>query len=163
MHVMRAPRTNNSQLFFAALRRSFASNWITWLSAFERRAADSAARRRRIAALVQPLSKELDMPADHASGRFALLLNGLSRKAYPLGTTAALSLLISTAAHAVQCLDTRTTAPMVLAQAVTVSSANACILDESNMRAASGSCQRSATPEPATGAPNLPAQQPASR
>jgi hypothetical protein len=52
---------------------------------------------------------------------------------------------------------------VVFAQAATVSSANACILDESNMRAAAGSCQRSAKPEPATGAPDLPAQQPASR
>jgi hypothetical protein len=109
------------------------------------------------------LSKDLQMPADHASGRFALLLNGLSRKAFPLGSTAALSLLISTAAHADQCLYTRTSAAMVLAQATTVSTANACILDEGNMRAASGSCRTSATPAPITGTPFLPAQQSATR
>lgn len=111
---------------------------------------------------LQPGSKGLHMPADHASGRFALLLNGLSRKAFPLGTTAALSLLISTAAHADQCLYIKTGGAMAVAQATTVSSSNACILDEDNMRAAS-SCRSSARPAPSAGAPHLPAQQPATR
>lgn len=103
------------------------------------------------------------MPADHASGRFALLMNAMSRKAFPLGTTAALSLLISTAAHADQCFSTRTSPAMVVAQATTVSPANACILDDSTMRKASGACGPSVTREAASGVAALPVQQPAAR
>jgi hypothetical protein len=102
------------------------------------------------------------MPADHESGRFALLMNAWSRRAFPLGTTAALSLMISTAAHAEQCFDTRNNRPMVVAQATTVSPASACILDESTMRRTSGVCRASVRPD-ASGARALPAQQSAAR
>jgi hypothetical protein len=102
------------------------------------------------------------MPADHASGRFALLMNAMSRKTFPLGTTAALSLLISTAAHADQCLSTRGSDVMVVAQATTVSPANACILEDGTMRRASGACGLSVKLTTVSGAA-LPAQQPAAR
>ncbi len=102
------------------------------------------------------------MPADHASGHFALLMNAWSRKAFPLGTTAALSLMISTAAHAEQCFDTRSSRTLVLAQATTVSPASACILDESTMRRTSDACRVSAR-QNASGAIALPAQQAAAR
>jgi hypothetical protein len=103
-----------------------------------------------------------DMPADHESGRFALLMNAWSRRAFPLGTTAALSLMISTAAHAEQCFDTRSSRPMVVAQAATVPPASACILDESTMRRTSAIC-RASVRQDASGTPALPAQQPVTR
>ncbi len=103
------------------------------------------------------------MPADHASGRFALLMNAMSRRAFPIGTTAALSLMISTAAHADQCFDTRSSPAMVVAQATTVSSATACILDDGTMRRAAGGCRSSVRLPDAAGASALPAQQPAAR
>ena len=103
------------------------------------------------------------MPADHASGRFALLMNVMSRKAFPLGTTAALSLLISTAAHADQCFSTRNSDAMVVAQATTVSSSNACILDDGPMQKTSGACGPSVKRKNASGVAALPAQQPAAR
>ena len=103
------------------------------------------------------------MPADHASGRFALLMNAMSRKAFPLGTTAALSLLISTAAHADQCFLTSSSDVMVVAEATTVSPANACILDDSTMRKASGACGPSVERKGAYGVAKLPVQQPATR
>jgi hypothetical protein len=99
------------------------------------------------------------MPADHASGRFALLMNAMSRRAFPIGTTAALSLMISTAAHADQCFDTRSSTAMVVAQATTVSSATACILDDGTMRRAAGSCRSSVRLPNAAGASASPAQQ----
>jgi hypothetical protein len=103
------------------------------------------------------------MPADHASGRFALLMNAMSRKAFPLGTTAALSLVISTAAHADQCFATRSSDTTVVAQAAPVSSANACILDDGNMRKTSAACRPSITLRDPPGVTDLPAQQPAAR
>jgi hypothetical protein len=112
---------------------------------------------------MQPSSKGADMPADHESGRFALLMNAWSRKAFPLGTTAALSLMISNAAHAEQCFDTRSNRAMVVAQAATVSPASACILDESTMRKAAAPCSASAKRDPASDVAGLPAQQPAAR
>lgn len=83
------------------------------------------------------------MPADHGSGRFALLMNAWSRKAFPLGTTAALSLMISTAAHAGQCFDTGRSRTLVVAPVP--SPANACILDKSTMRRTSGACRATAS------------------
>lgn len=103
------------------------------------------------------------MPADHASGRFALLMNAMSRKAFPLGTTAALSLLISTAAHAEQCVYAKTSDVMVVAQATTVSPADACILDEGTMRRAATTCGASAKRDSASNVAGLPAQQSAAR
>jgi uncharacterized protein (UPF0261 family) len=103
------------------------------------------------------------MPADHASGRFALLMNAMSRKAFPLGTTAALSLLISTAAHADQCVYVKTSDVMVVAQATTVSPANACILDEGTMRRSSDACGSSGRRQPAPDVAALPTQQSAAR
>ena len=103
------------------------------------------------------------MPADHASGRFALLLNAMSRKAFPLGTTAALSLMISTTAHADQCFDTGRSTPIVVAQATIVSPASACILDDSTMRRAAGTCGQPMRRANLSGVADLPAQQPATR
>jgi hypothetical protein len=114
------------------------------------------------ATLMQPYRRGADMPADHASGRFALLMNAWSRKAFPLGTTAALSLMISTAAHADQCFDTERSRTMVVAQAATVSPASACILDESTMRRTSAACRVSVRQD-VPGAIALPAQQSAAR
>jgi hypothetical protein len=103
------------------------------------------------------------MPADPASGRFALLMNAMSRKAFPLGTTAALSLLVSTAAHADECFDTRSSRAIVAVQATTVTSANACILDDGTMRKTSGACGPSVRRTNVSGVTELPAQQPAAR
>ena len=100
------------------------------------------------------------MPADHGSGRFSLLMNAWSRRAFPLGTTAALSLMISTAAHAGQCVDTGSSRTMVVAQISTAAPASACILDDSTMR------RTFRTPARLQDAPSaiaLPAQQSAAR
>ena len=52
---------------------------------------------------------------------------------------------------------------MVVAQATTVSSATACILDDGTMRRAAGGCRPSVRLTDAAGASALPAQQPAAR
>jgi hypothetical protein len=103
------------------------------------------------------------MPADHASGRFALLMNAMSRKTFPLGTTAALSLLISTAAHAEQCGYAKIGDAVVVAQATTVSPATACILEDGTMRKAAAGCGAVARRQQAPAVADLPAQQPAPR
>lgn len=103
------------------------------------------------------------MPADHGSGRFSLLMNAWSRRAFPLGTTAALSLMISTAAHAGQCVDTGSSRTMVVAQISTAAPASACILDDSTMRRTFGACRTPARLQDAPSAIALPAQQSAAR
>jgi hypothetical protein len=68
------------------------------------------------------------MPADHISGRFGFLLNRLSRRAMPLASAAALSLVVSTAAHADLCFRyTKSGGGTVVARGAKVPAPNTCI------------------------------------